>query len=227
MQAGLYLIPTRGMSAPEALICWERAESFCHSLNRPPPLYSALMGQFCYSLMTDTLTVTMQIAKRIYSLAKEQNDSALVIGAYRVFAVMSYYSGDFDTARRYAMRGVQLWRSGDVKSSVEEMIAPAVECLSWIEDGIRDYQATGAILRLPYFLALKAEALHLANRTFEALEAIREAEAMVERSQGRWWSADCTGSAVCFSPPSERSKPKLSFPSAKPSKSQKSRSRFC
>jgi hypothetical protein len=45
-------------------------------------------------------------------------------------------------------------------------------------------------LRLPYFLALKAEALHLANRTFEALEAIREAEAMVERSQGRWWSAE-------------------------------------
>jgi hypothetical protein len=28
----------------------------------------------------------------------------------------------------------------------------------------RDYKATGAVLRLPYFLVLKAEALHLANR---------------------------------------------------------------
>jgi hypothetical protein len=43
---------------------------------------------------------------------------------------------------------------------------------------------------LPYFLALKAEALHLANRTAEALEAIREAEAMAERSEGHWWSAE-------------------------------------
>ena len=129
MQAGLYLIPTRGMSALEARICCERAESLCHSLNRPLLLYSALMGQFCYSLMTDKLTATMKIAKRIYSLAQEQNDPALMIGAYRAFAVTLYYSGDFEAARQYAMRGVQIWRSGSVESPVEELIAPAVECL--------------------------------------------------------------------------------------------------
>ena len=287
MQAGLYLIPTRGMSSLEAQICWERAESFCHSLNRPLSLYSALMGQFCYSLMTDKLTATMKIAERAYSLAKEQNDSAIMLGAYRALTVVLYYSGDFEAARQYALRGVQLWRSGHLDTPVEEMIAPAVECLcyealcewhlrgsdschptmaeaialakelkdmpalglalywsgllahfegnaaeveriasevielstrhtfaswlpggvvlsgwarsasgdtaegiSWIEDGIRDYQATGAILRLPYFLALKAEALHMANRTSDALQAVGDAEAMVERSEGRWWSAE-------------------------------------
>ena len=36
----------------------------------------------------------------------------------------------------------------------------------------------------------KAEALHLANRTPEALEAISEAEALVERSEERWWCAE-------------------------------------
>jgi hypothetical protein len=45
-------------------------------------------------------------------------------------------------------------------------------------------------LRLPYFLALKAEALHFAGRTSEALEAISEAEALAERSEGRWWYAE-------------------------------------
>ena len=35
MQAGLYLTATRGIGAPEARICYERAESLCHSLNRP------------------------------------------------------------------------------------------------------------------------------------------------------------------------------------------------
>ena len=43
MQAGLYLTATRGLGAPEARICYERAESLCHSLNRPLLLYSALM----------------------------------------------------------------------------------------------------------------------------------------------------------------------------------------
>ena len=64
------------------------------------------------------------------------------------------------------------------------------EGISRIEDGIRDYRATGAILWVPYYLALKAEALHLADRTVEALEAIKEAEVVAERSEGRWWCAE-------------------------------------
>ena len=287
MQAGLYLTATRGLAAPEARICYERAESLCHSLNRPLLLYAALMGQWRYSLMTDKLTATMQIAKRVYSLAQEQNDSALMIGAYRALACTLYFLGDFEAARQYAMRGVQIWRSGGVQSQVEEVDAPAVACLcyealsewhfgeiascqatmaeaislakelndmhglavalycaaflghfernpaeverlasdlielstrqnfalwlaggailrgwarsasgdtaegiSWIEDGIGDYRATGCDAGLPYFLALKAEALHLADRTSEALEAIKEAEALVERSEERWWCAE-------------------------------------
>ena len=286
-QAGLYLIHTRGMSAAEARISYERAESLCHSLNRPALLYSALMGQWYYSLMTDKLTATLQIATRIYSLAQEQHDPSLITGACRAFAAALYYRGDFETSRQYAMRGLQIWRSRSVESPVQELIAPAPECLayaalsewhfgeiascktnmaealvlarelndmaalglalywagllahfegnpteverlasdlielstrqafaswlpggvvlrgwarsasgntaegiSWIQDGIRDYRATGAALRLPYFLSLKAEALHLADRTSEALEAIREAEAVAERSEGRWWCAE-------------------------------------
>jgi len=112
VQAGLYLIHARGMSAPEARICCEQAESLCHSLNRPMLLYSALAGQYTYSLMTGTLTATMKIAKRVYSLAQAQNDPALIMGSYRHFATMLYYRGDFDSARQYAVRGLQIWRSG-------------------------------------------------------------------------------------------------------------------
>jgi hypothetical protein len=49
---------------------------------------------------------------------------------------------------------------------------------------------TGAILDLPFLLALKAEALHLENRNSEALEAIEEAEALVEISGRRNWCAE-------------------------------------
>ena len=64
------------------------------------------------------------------------------------------------------------------------------EGIAQIENGIEDYRGTGSTLELPGILALKAEALHLADRTVEALEAIREADTLVERSEGRWWSAE-------------------------------------
>jgi serine/threonine protein kinase len=60
---------------------YERAEFLCHSLNRPRLLYAALIGQWRYSLQTDKLTATTQIAKRVYSLAQERNDAGLMIGA--------------------------------------------------------------------------------------------------------------------------------------------------
>jgi serine/threonine protein kinase/predicted ATPase len=287
MQAGLYLTTTRGLGAPEARICYDRAESFCHSLNRPRSLYVALVGQWRYFLMTDTMTTTLQVAKRVYSLAQEQNDSALMMGACRPLAATLYFMGDFEPARQYAMHGVQMWRSGGVQSPVEEVMSPAIICLcyealcewhfaqidssqatiaesmslarelndthalalalyfaaclgrfernpsevercasdlielstrqnfafwlamgsvlrgwvrsasgetaeglSWIEDGIKDIRATGSMLWMPYLLALKAESLFIADRTSEALVAIREAEALAERSEERWWCAE-------------------------------------
>jgi tetratricopeptide (TPR) repeat protein len=284
MQAGLYLTSTRGMGSPEARICYERAEPLCNSLNRPQLLYGALMGQWRYSLMNDKLSSTMQIAKRIHSLAQEQKESALMIGAYRVLGGTLFFSGDFEAARKCAMRGVEIWRSGGAPSHSEFLDAPAVVCLcyealsdwhfgetascqgaiaeaislakelndpnalalalhfsayiahynrkaaeverlasdltelstrhhfalwqgtgaifrgwarsvsgsttegiSWLEEGIADFRATGAMLAVPYWLALKAEALYLAERTSEALEAITEAEAVSKTSEERDW----------------------------------------
>jgi hypothetical protein len=287
MQAGLYLTLTRGLGAPEARICYEHAEPLCHSLNRPLVLYSALMGQWVCSLVTDKLSAAIPIANRVYSLAQEQHDSALMMGAHRALAVTLFFLGDFGAARQHAMSGLQIWTSGSVHSQVEEFFAPAPHCLifeavcdwhfgettrchatmaagislakelndmhalalgllfsailghlegnpaevarlasdlievstrqnfafwlpagevlrgwarsasgstaegiAWIEDGIRDYQATGTMLRMPYFLALKAEAFYLADRPAKALEAIREAEALAEISEERWWCAE-------------------------------------
>jgi hypothetical protein len=123
MQAGLYLTATRGTAAPEVRICYERAESLCHSLNRPMLLYAALIGQWRYSLVSDKLTATMQIAERVYLLAQERKDSRLMIGAYQALACTLCLLGDFETSQRYAMRGVQIWRSGALQSPLEEKLA--------------------------------------------------------------------------------------------------------
>jgi predicted ATPase len=59
-----------------------------------------------------------------------------------------------------------------------------------IEEGIGDWRATGSTLLVPYFLALKAEAFHLANRTPEALDAVSEAQALAERFEEHWWCTE-------------------------------------
>ena len=131
MQAAQYLTAMRGMGATEPRICYERAEPLCQSLNLPWLLYVALIGQWRYSLETDKLTATMKIAERVYSLAQEQNDAALMVGAYRALAGTFFFLGDFESARQYATRGLQIWRSGSVQADAEEYYTPIVSCLCY------------------------------------------------------------------------------------------------
>jgi predicted ATPase len=64
------------------------------------------------------------------------------------------------------------------------------EGLTCLENGMKDWGATGARLFMPYWLTLKAEALHLADRTPEALEALTTAEILVENFGERMWKAE-------------------------------------
>jgi len=128
MQAALYLTATRGYGAREAQICYERVESLCNSHRLVIP-HSVLIGQWRYSLVTDKLSATMWIAKRIFSLAQERNDTALMMGAYRALGTTVYFLGDFELAREYLTRGLQIWRSGDVQCQVEEVTAHPVAYL--------------------------------------------------------------------------------------------------
>jgi adenylate cyclase len=230
----------------------------------------------------------MNIAQRIHSLALEQDDGAVMIEACRALAVTLYYSGNFEATQEYAMRAIQIWRSGNAQFYTENPFTPVVVCLCYlatcewhfgeiascqatmaeaisrakelndmnalaislgwalglsyhlehdpakvdrlasdlielstrdnfvfwlaigtiwqgwarsasgntvegipcIERGIKDYRMTGAVLSLPFFLGLKAEALHLARRTSEALEATNEAKALAERFELRDWYAE-------------------------------------
>ena len=128
-EAAINLTVSQGMGAPEPRICYERVESLCRSVNRPMLLYSALIGKWRYCLTNDKLTTAIQAAKQVYSVAHEQNDVALLTGAYNALACTTYCLGDFEKARQYAIRGVQTWRSALVHSPVQEVDAPVVSCL--------------------------------------------------------------------------------------------------
>ena len=77
MQAAAYLT-ARELGSPEARICYDRAEPLCHALGRPLLLHVALVGQWRYTLFNDKLSAAMQIAERVYSLARQQDDPSLL-----------------------------------------------------------------------------------------------------------------------------------------------------
>jgi hypothetical protein len=95
-EAAINLTVSQGMGAPEPRICYERVESLCRSVNRPMLLYSALIGKWRYCLTNDKLTTAIQAAKQVYSVAHEQNDVALLTGAYNALACTTYCLGDFE-----------------------------------------------------------------------------------------------------------------------------------
>ena len=130
MQAAAYLTATRGLGARAARMCYERAESLCHSSGRPLPLY-ALIGQWRSTLGADKLPAVMQIVERVYSLAQKEDDPRLITWAYNALAATRYFSGDFESARENAMQAVQIWRSGGGQANCEDVDTPVVGSLCY------------------------------------------------------------------------------------------------
>jgi hypothetical protein len=79
-----------------------------------------------------------------------------------------FFLGDFEAAQQYAMRGVQLWRSGTVQSSIEQVDPPAVVCLCY--KAIFEWHF-GEIVSSP---ATMAEAISLA-KTLNDMHGLAEA----------------------------------------------------
>jgi predicted ATPase len=84
------------------------------------------------------------------------------------------------------------WRAGAFvfRGWARSASGGTAEGVAWVEEGIKDWRALGSTLIVPYWLGLKAEVLHFADRLAEALKAIRDAEKLAEISGECWWSAE-------------------------------------
>ena len=129
LESALNLSVTRGTQAPEVRACYERAERLSRSLNRPLLRGLALIGKWRYSLVTDELSATLEIARQLQAVAQEQDDASLSMKAYMALAATLYYLGEFQAAHDYAAKGVAVWRSGEGKSQFEEIDAPEIAML--------------------------------------------------------------------------------------------------
>ena len=140
------------------------------------------------------------------SLAKEFNDIHGLAVALCFAADLGYIERDAAELERLASDLIELstrhsfshWRCGGVFIGWARAI-PAVwlKAFRGSRTEYKTFGHTGAYPGVP-LLSAKAEALHLADRTCEALEAIQEAEALIEDLKSAGAMPNCIGFAECF-----------------------------
>jgi serine/threonine protein kinase len=134
------------------------------------------------------------------SIAKELKDTNALALALTFAARLAYLNRNPVEVDRYASELIELSRRQNLlpflafgaihRGWASSASGNTVEGIPRIEQGIRDLRAIGTVLDLPFYLAGQAEALHLADRTSEALKVINEAVAITERFEHGYCSAE-------------------------------------
>jgi predicted ATPase len=162
------------------------------------------VGCLCFEAMSEwhlgEIAACQTSMDQAISLAKQLNDANALVHALNIAACLAYQQRNPAETERLASELIELSTRYNLviflhvgtilRGWARSAAGDTVEGISWIEQGIEDYRASGTMIGLSYFLGVKAEALHLADRTSEALEVILEAEAIVERSGFRDWHAE-------------------------------------
>jgi len=183
---------------------WRSGRVQSHAEYFGTPVATPVVGSLCYQALSEwhlgEIASCQANLNEAISLAKEINATHGLALALNWTAILATNERNPAEVDRLASDLIELsmrhnfvyWLAlGAIhRGWARSVSGDTVEGITWIEQGIKDLRATGSVLGLPFYLAQKAEALHLADRTSEALEAINEAEALAERFEQRWRSAE-------------------------------------
>ena len=140
----------------------------------------------CHALLEEAISIAKEL-KDMNSLAQTLSWAAGLAANEMNLAEVDRFASDLielSTRHNFAFwLALGLVNRGWARS----VSGDSAEGIAWIEQGIKDLRATGVMLSLPISLEKKAGALYLADRTAEALEALKEAEAILKRTgEGNW-----------------------------------------
>jgi serine/threonine protein kinase len=176
----------------------ERVQAYVGELSSPP------VTCLCYEGLSRwhfaEITLARAALTEAISLAKQLNDVhslAFALSCAGIFALLECNPAEL---KRSALDLIELAK----RYNFAFWLAEAKVLLGWactasserlrgislIERGIEDYRATGSVIGMPMLLAIKAEAFHVVDRTFEALEVVKEAQALAQRFEVRWLCAE-------------------------------------
>ena len=185
----------------QALNFYDQAE------HRPPKLTPHDMRVICESFVAWTLLLLGQAdqalaqSRRALAWARELSHPYTLAFALHVNCVFHQLRGDGAILEERAEELVALateqgfphfvgtgtcfrgWAMLAMGGSIEE----AISRMRW---GLATKRATGAEIKVPYYLGLLAEAHRRANRIADGISLLNEALELVERTDERWYEAE-------------------------------------
>jgi len=167
-------------------------------------LSSPAVACLCYGAMSEwhfaEVTSSKAMMAEGVSLAKALNDTHSLAFALSCTAFLAIFERSPIEVERSILELIELstrynfafWlaEAKVLRGWACSVSSDPVNGIALIEEGMEDYRATGSTIGRPMSLALKAEALYLADRASEALETIEEAQAHAQRFEVCWWSAE-------------------------------------
>jgi predicted ATPase len=144
----------------QALACLHEASALVHALAHP----------FSLAFARCRAAFVFQLFRDVPAV-HEQAEAAVVLSTEQDFPLWA--------ASGTIFRGWALARQGQGEEGIAQ-----------IRQGIVAYQATGAVLFVPYFCTVLADVCdHLGHPT-DGLQALAEAHTLVEQHEERWWEAE-------------------------------------
>ena len=147
--------------ADQALAQSRCALAWARELSNPHTLAFALHVNCVFHQLRGDGAILAERAEELVALATEQG--------------FPHFVGTGTCFRGWAMLAV--------KGSIED----AVSTIQW---GLATKRATGAEIKVPYYLGLLAEAHRRANRVADGMSLLHEALELVERTDERWYEAE-------------------------------------
>jgi tetratricopeptide (TPR) repeat protein len=116
---GSTLIATRGFAAPEVRAIYSRANELCEKGGNARELLSSLGGLLTFYQVHGPLSEALVLAERIFRLAEEAGDPALIINAHRRLGLCRFSLGDMRNGRDHLARALDLYEPNRTRLYVD------------------------------------------------------------------------------------------------------------
>jgi class 3 adenylate cyclase/predicted ATPase len=167
---GAALIAARGFAAPETGRAYERAWQLSRQQGDGPQQMPALFGRWIYHIARADLDRGLEAAGEMLRLAEAQNDTSLMLIAWRALANTEFFIGDLEAARGHAEQALASYdprRHGGLASLYSA--DPYVLC---------GYFLAHSLLRLGYPEQARSRAQQALGRARELAHAVTVANAL-------------------------------------------------
>jgi class 3 adenylate cyclase/predicted ATPase len=106
---GAALIATKGYVAPEVERTYARARELCQRVANTRQRVLMLRGLQIFYLVAGELSVAKELSEQLLSLAQDEDDHALLVGAHFALAQTSWFRGEVASAREHLEQGWVLY----------------------------------------------------------------------------------------------------------------------